>query len=54
MRAKEVLKKLGVSSMTLNNYVKQGKIKVSQKLSKRLFIYDDVSVEKFIEESKNT
>ena len=29
MRAKEVLKRLGVSSMTLNNYVKQGKIKVS-------------------------
>ena len=51
MRMKEVLERLNVTRMTLNNYVKAGKIKVKQRLSKRLFIYDDESIEKFLEKS---
>ena len=32
MRTKEVLERLNVTRMTLNNYVKAGKIKVKQRL----------------------
>ena len=44
MRSKEVCEKLGISKMTLHNYVKSGKIKVKARYSKALIIYDDDSV----------
>lgn len=46
MTSKEVRDKLGISKMTLHNYVKTGKIKIKAKYSKRYIIYDDESVEK--------
>lgn len=44
MRSKEVCEKLGISKMTLHNYVKAGKIKIKARYSKALIIYDDESV----------
>ena len=44
MKAKDVLKILGVSRQTLYNYVKQGKIKVSSVYNKNFYEYDDDSV----------
>lgn len=52
MRAREVLDLLGVTAPTLGQYVKAGKIKIQQKLSKRMFIYDRESVMKFLEDCK--
>lgn len=49
MRSKEVCKKLGISKMTLHNYVKAGKIKVKARYSTKLLIYDDESVMKLLE-----
>ena len=44
MRAKEALEILGVSRMSLCNYVKQGKIKVKEVRNKNQMDYDDNSV----------
>ena len=38
------MRKLGISKITLYNYVKSGKIKVNIRYSKVLIIYDDDSV----------
>lgn len=44
MKAKEVLKLLGISRQSLLNYVKDGRIIVKAKLSKTFFDYDEDSV----------
>jgi len=44
MKAKEVLKILGISRQSLINYVKDGRIKIKSKLSKTFFDYDEDSV----------
>jgi len=46
MKSKEVQNKLGISKMTLHNYVKAGKIKIKARYSRKMIIYDDESVEK--------
>jgi hypothetical protein len=48
MKAKEVLKILGISRQSLINYVKDGRIKVKAKLSKNFFEYDDDSIYELI------
>lgn len=44
MKAKDVLKILGISRQTLYNYLKQGKIKVSSVYNKNFYEYDDDSI----------
>lgn len=44
MKAKEVMKLLGISRPTLYRYRQEGKVKISAKLSFNNFIYDDDSV----------
>lgn len=45
MKSKEVCKKLGITKMTLHNYVKAGKVKIKARYSRKMIIYDDESVE---------
>lgn len=52
MKAKDVLKILGISRQSLINYVKDGRIKVKAKLSKTYFEYDDDSVYALIGDKK--
>jgi len=52
MKAKEVLKILGISRQSLINYVKDGRIKVKAKLSKNFFEYDDDSIYELIGNKK--
>jgi predicted site-specific integrase-resolvase len=47
MKAREVLKILGISRVTLNKYVNNGSIKVT-KLDNGYYDYDDESVYKFM------
>lgn len=44
MKAKEVLKILGITRQTLYNYLKQGKISIKAKYNKNFYEYDDDSV----------
>lgn len=44
MKAKEVLKILGITRQTLYNYLKQGKVSIKAKYNKNFYEYDDVSV----------
>ena len=44
MKAKEVKKILGITQYTLYRYLKEGKVKLSSKLSKTDYNYDDESV----------
>ena len=53
MKAKEVLKILGICRQTLCNYVKEGKIKVNSKISDNFYDYNDESVYKLIGETTN-
>ena len=50
MKSREVCEKLGITKMTLHNYVKSGKIKVKARYSRKMIIYDDASVEKLLSE----
>lgn len=44
MKAKEVLKILGITRQTLYNYLKQGKVSIKAKYNKNFYEYDDDSV----------
>lgn len=44
MKAKEVLKILGITRQTLYNYLKQGKISIKTKYNKYFYEYDDDSI----------
>lgn len=44
MKAKEVLKILGITRQTLYNYLKQGKVSIKVKYNKNFYEYDDDSV----------
>ncbi len=50
MISHEVCRKLGITRMTLHNYVKKGLIKIKTKYSPRLIIYDDDSVNRLYNE----
>lgn len=50
MKAKEAMRLLGVSKMTLHNYVKTGKIKIDKKINSRNIVYNNESVYKFANE----
>lgn len=52
MKAKEVIKLLGISRPTLYRYRQEGKLKVSAKLSFNNFLYDDDSVYALIGQKK--
>lgn len=52
MKAKEVMKLLGISRPTLYRYRQEGKVKISAKLSFNNFIYDDDSVYALIGQKK--
>jgi len=52
MTSKEVTELLGVTRMTLSNYVNSGKILIREKLSNKKVIYDDASVYKLLEGAK--
>lgn len=44
MKAKEVLKILGITRQTLYNYLKRGKVSIKAKYNKNFYEYDDDSV----------
>ena len=52
MKAKDVMKLLGISRPTLYRYRQEGKIKISAKLSFNNFLYDDDSVYALIGQKK--
>ena len=45
MKARDVMEALGISKMTLHNYVKSGKIKVDKVVNSRVIEYNADSVE---------
>jgi len=53
MKAKEVMKVLGISRQTLFNYLKQGKITLNAKLNKNFYDYNEDSVYALICNKKN-
>lgn len=52
MKAKEVLKILGITQQTLWKYAKSGKIKIKSKLSRSYYEYDDDSVYALVGQKK--
>lgn len=52
MKAKEVLKILGVTQQTLWKYVRSGKVKIKAKISRSYYEYDDDSVYTLIGQKK--
>lgn len=52
MKAKEVLKILGITQQTLWKYAKSGKVKIKSKLSRSYYEYDDDSVYALIGQKK--
>ena len=44
MKAREVMKVLGICRQSLLNYTKDGRIKINGKLNKKYYDYDDDSV----------
>lgn len=52
MKAKEVMKLLGISRPTLYRYRQEGRVKISAKLSFNNFLYDDDSVYALIGQKK--
>ena len=52
MKAKEVLKILGITRQTLYNYLKQGKVSIKAKYNKNFYEYDDDSVYALIGEKQ--
>lgn len=52
MKAREVLKILGITQQTLWNYAKSGKVKIKSKLSRSYYDYDDDSVYALIGQKK--
>ena len=54
MKARDVLKVLGICRQSLHNYVKDGRIKVKGKLNSKFYEYDDDSVYALIGKKKDT